>query len=303
MRIDDVMDQLSSGLALLLVSVAVILRLDGFLMIWMRRERLVVISASLLDLLSPVLCMLMVSYVSGKGYEERRMSKGAVVGTLEMCGAFLVAQLLTGFTFAALLFILGEDLPAGRAVGPWSVPSGFLPLYLLFIISWSGAATVCSLRLLRPELDLRRSFEGSKLLSGSLLAMVSLPVVMALSYLVIRLASEAGLPGNADLFSDPEGPMDVGYLVFGIAMIAPLVEEMMFRGYLYSLLERRAGTNPAIIVTAWLFALFHFSFVSFIPIFFMGLWMGYLRKRSGSILPSLIFHGLNNLMAIVIILL
>jgi len=294
------MDQISSGLALLLLSIAVILRLDGFLLIWTRRERLDVVTASLLDLLSPVLCMLMVSYVSGKGYEERRMSKGAVVGTLEMTGAFLVAQLLTGFTFSALLFILGEDLPTGRAVGPWSAPSGFLPLYLLFIITWSGASLLCSLRLLRPELDLWRSMKGNRLLSSSLLAAVSLPLVFALSIIVMKVATEAGFPGGSDLFSEPRGPLEVSYLVVGIAIIAPLEEEVMFRGYLFSLLEKRAGTNPAIIVTAWLFALFHFSFVTFIPIFFMGLWMGYLRKRSGSILPSLIFHSANNLLAIAI---
>jgi len=300
MRIGDVMDQLSSGLALLLVSVAVILRLDGFLLIWTRRERLDVVTASLLDLLSPVLCMLMVSYVSGKGYEERRMSKGAVVGTLEMTGAFLVAQLLTGFTFAALLFILGEDLPMGRAVGPWSSPVGFLPIHLLFIIAWSSTALLASLRLLRPQMDIMGSLKGMKLPSSSLMAIISLPVMMVLSLIVVNVASEAGLPGGSDLFSEPEGPMDIGYLVLGIALLAPLAEELLFRGYLFSLLEKRAGTNPAIIVTAWLFALFHFSFLTFIPIFFMGLWMGYLRKRSGSILPSLIFHSVNNLLAIAI---
>ncbi len=294
------MDQITSGLALLLLSIAAILRLDGFLLIWTRRERLDIVTSSLLNLLSPVLCLIVVSYVGGKSYKERMMSKGAVMGTLEMCGAFLLAQFLTGFSFVALVFVLGESIPTGRAVGPWSSPTGFLPLYLLFIITWSGVAMLASLKLLRPDINVPFSSGVGRFRSSIVMALVSLPVVMGVSYFVLTAASEAGLPGSSELFSEPKGPIDVSYLVLGIAIIAPLVEEVMFRGYLFSLLEKRAGTNPAIIVTAWLFAMFHFSFVTFIPIFFMGLWMGYLRKRSGSIVPSFIFHSANNLLAIAI---
>lgn len=292
------MDQLYSGLALLLISVAAILRLDALILVRVRRDRIDVLTASLLALLSPVLCMLLVSYVAGKGQEERRGSQGAVLGTIEMSAAFLLSQLLTGFSFAALLFILGEAVPTGRAVGPWSSPEGFLPLYILSIVAWSSTTLVASLRLLRPTSSIHGPFKGRKLMSSSVMAIVSLPIMALLSFVAVLLAEEAGVPGGSTIFSDPKGPLEVGALVLGIAIIAPLAEELLFRGYLYDLLERRVGATPAVIVTAWLFALFHFSFVTFIPIFMMGLWMGHLRKRTGSILPSLVFHGSNNLLAI-----
>ena len=292
------MDQLSSGLALLLVSMAAILRLDGFLLIRARRERIDVLTALFLDMISPVLCMLVVSYVTGKGQQERRRAQGAVAGTIEMSAALLVSQLLTGLNFAAFLFLMGEKIPTGRAVGPWSSPEGFYPIHILGIIAWSGTALLASLRLLRPGPRMTGYFKGRKLLGSSGMVMASLPLMIALSYMLELFAKEAGVPGGTALFSAPKGPLDLGAIVLGVAVLAPLSEELLFRGYLFSLLERRIGGDPAIIVSAWLFALFHFNFVTFVPIFMMGLWMGYLRKRSGSITPSLLFHCLNNLIAI-----
>jgi membrane protease YdiL (CAAX protease family) len=89
--------------------------------------------------------------------------------------------------------------------------------------------------------------------------------------------------------------------VLSIAVIAPLAEEIVFRGYIFRAVENKAGGYVAIILTALAFAILHFSPVLVIPIFLMGLAMGWVRERTGSIVPSLIFHSANNLSAVVLI--
>jgi membrane protease YdiL (CAAX protease family) len=86
-----------------------------------------------------------------------------------------------------------------------------------------------------------------------------------------------------------------------IVIIAPFIEEMLFRGYLFDQIRTRANPLAAILSTALLFALVHFSIATLIPIFIMGVIMGVLRERTGSILPSMLFHSLNNLFALVIL--
>jgi len=84
-----------------------------------------------------------------------------------------------------------------------------------------------------------------------------------------------------------------------LVLIAPVVEEIAFRGYAQSFFRNRFHVNAAILISATFFAFFH-SFEVFPQIFVMALFLSILRETTGSLIPGIVIHSLNNVLALVI---
>ena len=89
------------------------------------------------------------------------------------------------------------------------------------------------------------------------------------------------------------------YLAFIIlflttTLLAPLFEEIIFRGILLPTLSRDFGIILGIIVSAFIFALAHLSLTEMPPLFVLGIGLGITRIASGSLLSSVIMHSLWN---------
>jgi uncharacterized protein len=84
-----------------------------------------------------------------------------------------------------------------------------------------------------------------------------------------------------------------------LAVLAPLVEELVFRGLLYGWLAGRWGKNVGWIVSSLAFAAAHAEPAHIILVFPLGLLFGWLRQRTDSLLPSLVAHIANNSLALV----
>ena len=78
-----------------------------------------------------------------------------------------------------------------------------------------------------------------------------------------------------------------------IVVIAPIVEELIFRGAGFGLL-RRFGATIAILVTAFAFAAIHGLFEAFPLLFLFGAGLAWLRERTGSVYPCIVLHGAFN---------
>ena len=81
---------------------------------------------------------------------------------------------------------------------------------------------------------------------------------------------------------------------FGI-LVAPLMEEMFFRGFLYPALARFTGVLPSIVLTATLFALLHgaqlsFSWAPLLLIFIVGVTLTAVRARTRSVALCVVVH-------------
>jgi len=92
----------------------------------------------------------------------------------------------------------------------------------------------------------------------------------------------------------------VVFVIFGI-IVAPLLEEIIFRGFLYTLLADVYSPGVAVPITALLFAGLHLSQLrGNWPAVFLILSVGYVltmvRKRSNSLIPSVIMHTSYNSM-------
>jgi membrane protease YdiL (CAAX protease family) len=91
------------------------------------------------------------------------------------------------------------------------------------------------------------------------------------------------------------------YIVNGIvvAVVAPIVEELTFRGLGYSLLARY-GRWTAIIGTGLAFGLAHGLVNAFPFLAAFGIGLAYLRSRVDSVYPGMIVHGLFNAIALTV---
>ncbi len=82
-------------------------------------------------------------------------------------------------------------------------------------------------------------------------------------------------------------------IVFAVA-IAPIVEEFVFRFFIYGVLKRYAGCLLGVILSSLLFAAAHAHFPSFVPLFVLGSCFAIAYEWSGSILVSMTMHSLFN---------
>jgi len=80
-------------------------------------------------------------------------------------------------------------------------------------------------------------------------------------------------------------------------ILAPFVEELFFRGYIFQTFSARYGRGWAYLFSAGLFAVVHANLAAAAPIFVLGLMLAAIFQRSGSIVPGVIAHGVNNAIA------
>lgn len=93
------------------------------------------------------------------------------------------------------------------------------------------------------------------------------------------------------LFEDLSSPW---LLLVGGIVVAPVVEELFFRGFVFAGLRERYGWRKAGLISAGLFAVLHFQPLMVLPILLLGMIFAYLYHRSGSIWPAVIVHVLTN---------
>ncbi|TVS20118.1 MAG: CPBP family intramembrane metalloprotease [Planctomycetaceae bacterium] len=89
-------------------------------------------------------------------------------------------------------------------------------------------------------------------------------------------------------------------LLFVLVAIVPGVfEEVLFRGYLLTRLAERWHPFWAILVSAMIFSLAHLDPLHSLGVLPLGLWLGAVAWRTGSVWPAVLCHIANNAMAIV----
>jgi membrane protease YdiL (CAAX protease family) len=106
-----------------------------------------------------------------------------------------------------------------------------------------------------------------------------------------------GDEGALKMFADALGGLRGPTLVLAAVVVgvAPgLGEELLFRGYTQTRLTHRWGRRVSVAVTSVLFALIHLDLVQGTFVVLLGLWLGVLTERAGSVWPAILCHALNN---------
>lgn len=86
-----------------------------------------------------------------------------------------------------------------------------------------------------------------------------------------------------------------------VCILAPIIEEILIRGFILSGLKNNYGATVAILVSSVIFSLFHFNMVQTLSAFICGLLLGLLYLKTNSILNCIIAHFGYNLIAFIII--
>ena len=95
-----------------------------------------------------------------------------------------------------------------------------------------------------------------------------------------------------------EAAPDIILAIIVLVIVAPIVEETLFRGFILQSFLARFGPKTASTISAVIFALMHFEFQSIGKILVLGLILNWLFMRTKSIWPGIGFHVLNNAVAL-----
>ena len=143
-------------------------------------------------------------------------------------------------------------------------------------------------------------FKTMRLVLGGYLKYIG--IIFILSILV--LYSNLKIPGfqAQESIIPVFGEDTISIIVAGViaVVVAPLVEEIFFRGFVLRSLSNKWGIVVGNITTAAIFAVFHMQWQNIIPIFILGLIINSTVIRSKSIVPAIAFHAFNNAVAFVV---
>jgi hypothetical protein len=89
-------------------------------------------------------------------------------------------------------------------------------------------------------------------------------------------------------------PATVMLASFVAVIVAPVTEEMFFRAFLQPALQRWVGRAPGILVATAFFAAGHMDMYNLAPLFVLGLALGYLYDRTGSLAAPVALHVVHN---------
>ena len=98
-------------------------------------------------------------------------------------------------------------------------------------------------------------------------------------------------PSLAPLFDELSSAW---WLLLAGVVIAPVVEEIFFRGFVFAGLSQRYGWLKAALISSALFAAIHFQPLALPPIFILGCIFALLYQRSGSVWPAIVMHVSTN---------
>lgn len=100
---------------------------------------------------------------------------------------------------------------------------------------------------------------------------------------------------DADLVWAPRSVLAISLVEY--VLFAPVFEELVFRGLLFALLRRRFRWGPAAMISAGIFAVAHgYGLVGFASVFLSGVLWSWAYEKTGSLLPGMIAHAMNNLL-------
>lgn len=128
---------------------------------------------------------------------------------------------------------------------------------------------------------------------------------------VLALAVVTGLLTLVSWMFYPQGPQFIQELLergqhlhwvaVAVLFVAPVTEEIFFRGFLYRGLEAGLGAVAAVIITAGIWAVIHVQYEPLVMgiIFALGLFFGAVRAQTGSVTLLIVLHFLFNSVAVV----
>ena len=219
--------------------------------------------------------------------------------------AWIAPLALLGGLVLATVGGLVVDLPAlafGASLTSKHTPPGLILLNTVVQdVSFVVAAVYCAGvggRVVRSwQFGLRRPGAGWRSASGRIF-------VLLVSFVVLSVIwAELFNPGEDKLLNTLGSNEGTALLLLSAALtcvVAPICEEFLFRGFMFTALRNWKGTLPAALITGLVFGLVHFGsapVLDLAPLAALGFGLCLLYRYTGSLYPSIVAHSINNSIA------
>lgn len=205
---------------------------------------------------------------------------------------FVIAYFLSGITGVAWIGITGRDtqsfgLAVATIVGLWV---GFVGVPVL-VARTKGSGSVVR--------DFRVHFQPRDVPLGLAAGLLSQIVLLRILYLPFGDRAEELGRDNETLVDSTHG-LALVVLVVLLAVGAPLVEELFFRGLLQRALVRRLGPGFGVAISALVFGLTHFDPLGLLGLAAFGVVLGALVEWTGRLGPAVVAHVFFNTTAVAV---
>lgn len=208
---------------------------------------------------------------------------------------FMVAQVIVGVLLSLIEYL---NIPLGSVNESTIQTIGSMVIYLLSLGIVIGLPwLVKHFKTSRQDIGL----DGYMTWTDLLLAPAAFIVYILLSFLLTTLASNFSFY-NVDQVQDTgfKG-LTYGYeyflAFFTLVIIAPVSEEILFRGYLLGKLRKYIPVWASILITSLLFGIVHFAWNVGVDVFALSIILCLLRIQTGRLWPSIILHMIKNAIA------
>lgn len=205
---------------------------------------------------------------------------------------FMLAQVLVGLLISLLNYL---RVPLKNIDEPTIQTIGSLVIYLLSMAIVIGLPwLVKKYRTSRRELGLDSHMTWTDLL----LAPAGFVVYILLSFLLTSIISQFPFYNVDQVQSTGFTGLSHGYeyflAFFTLVIVAPVSEEVLFRGYLLGKLRKYLPIWASILITSLLFALVHFAWNVGVDVFALSIVLSLLRIHTGRLWPSILLHMIKN---------
>jgi membrane protease YdiL (CAAX protease family) len=173
------------------------------------------------------------------------------------------------------------------------------PLYMVLVLAGIFGLLVETGHSATEQFGLAR-LSFARLLAWSLLLCGAVIFVeLPLGALVLRAMDALNVPHpeqeSVDLFRHLVHPSDVALFLLQAALVAPCLEELFFRGFLFTFLKNYTSTGLALVLSAGVFAFAHVNLGSVLQLWLLGIILGLAYEHTGSLLLPIGIHACWNL--------
>jgi membrane protease YdiL (CAAX protease family) len=219
-------------------------------------------------------------------------------------GIFISAIIIAVFLAQqiGITLMLGSEAGNSTELTPWLAVAAVVllqgPMIAVFYLTRRFYPGHYAGRLSRTNLTFGQSFKKA----GPLFLMF-LPVVWIATLLWSNVLSglhKAGVIKDfapqelITLFQEGGDSIAIVVLVLMAVIVAPIVEEIIFRGCIYRFLKSQATLVGAQIISGMVFASLHANLLSFIPLVIVGILLARVYEKTGSLAVAIWFHAFFN---------
>ena len=221
------------------------------------------------------------SHECWRAYRELQSNRSKPNESALMVWASIVGVLIALFALLMAVFLVVGDSELGLPV--FTFLSGVVVYFILKeVYSKEQVTALFSI----PD----RSEAGRLIL---LILVLDIFVVLPIhAVITIFLFPDAEQQEVITMFEDASDT-SLALLAFSVAILTPFAEELLFRGFILGMLLKRYSDTQSIVISSLIFAIAHEP-IAMVLAFGGGLLYGWLRVRTGSILPGMIAHAIWN---------